>query len=431
MLKFQKRILLLFLLVFQASVTVALADPPTAEPGNIDGDIFGKRSKWYQVFLSLHQAYDDNIFNTNEDREDDFITAVSPGLQVTIPEFDQPAEEIVSNTAVAGGRVFGRLRPTSFRRFQAYARYAPRIRSYSRNKDENMVNHHAQAGLQLNFTSGLSFDAADHYVEGFDQLQADISPKTDRYYSNLFTFTAGYPIFGKCLLRVDYTNFQVTYSDDEKNGFGNRADNSGTGYLFFKIMPKTALYLKYQHTDIDYENDIRRNGAARDILGGFKWDFGPKTGVNFQAGYGKRSYRDSFFDDGNSFVYQVNVDYLFSSKTNFGIMAFRRNEEPSESVYSHARTTGLSLKFSQSLTPKVMIACDTSYHRYEYNGGESERIEDSERINDHVIFTPSINYAFRKWLSLSLLYTHRQRNSDIDDDSYFGNIIAIKITGAI
>jgi hypothetical protein len=395
--------------------------------GHIDGDIFGKTFKWYQVFFSLYETYDDNIFNTHEDREGDFITAVSPGIQVSIPEIDQPAEKILTDTAVAGGRVFGQFNQTSFRRFKAYAGYAPLMQFYTRNKDENVVNHHAQAGLQLNFPSGLSFNAVDSYVETYDKLKANISSQTDLYCSNLIAFTAGYPLSQKFMLQLDYTNFQLEYSDDEKNGFGNRTDNSGTGYLFFKFRPKTALYLKYQHTDIDYENDIRRNGKAHNYLGGFTWDFGAKTRLNFQSGYGIRNYYDSSFDDGDSFVYQVDVDYQFSSKTNFGLVAFQRIEESSESVYDHTWTTGVSLEFSQTLTSNLMFECNTSYNRYEYKGGEGL----SERVDDHFIFTPSLSYTFHRWLSLSLLCAHRQRNSDIDDDSYFGNIVAFKISGAI
>jgi len=53
--------------------------------GKISGDIFGKRGRYYHAFLSLYGAYDDNIFNTGEGEESDFITVISPGILLAFP----------------------------------------------------------------------------------------------------------------------------------------------------------------------------------------------------------------------------------------------------------------------------------------------------------------------------------------------------------
>ena len=426
------RILLLLPFVFYLSATIAFADvADTENGGSISGDVFGKNNRWYHLFLSISEVYSDNIFNTNENRESDFVTDIRPGIRVTIPESDQSAEKLITSSDIAGGRVFQRLNLTSSRRFKAYAEYAPQFHYYSQNKDENTVDQQVQGGLQFSLLDGLAFDVVDLYTETYDRSQADIVPQDDRYCSNLLTFTAAYPISERFNLRVDYANFHVTYFDGEKNGFRNRTDNAGTGYLFFKIKSKTAVYFKYQHTDIQYENTIDRDGDERDMLAGFTWDFSAKTNLNFQAGYGIRHYDEPSYDDGNSFICQLNTRYQFSDKTMLELMAYQQNGESPETIYEYTTTTGASIKVTQILRPKLTFEFDAAYNQFDYRAGNEKMEGISGRIDNYFLFSPSCSYSFRKWLSVSLTLAHHQRLSEIDEDSYLGSTVAFKLTGAI
>lgn len=422
-------LILTFVLLLPSAAV--LAQTSYTESGYIGGEIFGKKSRWLHAYLSLSEVYSDNIYNSAVEEESDLITIVNPGIQMTIPGTRQRAEDIATDPVTPGGLMFGRFTQNSFQRFKAYAGYAPMMQFYADNKDENVVNHYGQAGMQLNLKGGLFLDAADRFDKNYDQRKTDVSPRTDSYYSNLFNLVAGLPLTEKFILRLDYSNFQVKYTDEEKNGYLDRRDNSGSGSIFFRIMPKTSVYLKYRYTDLNYENVLDRNANEQDFLAGLKWDFTTKTNLNIQAGYGIRSYETASYEDNENFVCQVNLKYQLSPKTRLMLDAYRRNEESSESIYDFTKTTAANFRYIQILSPKVDVELKASYRRYDYIASKAESAGAPDRIDNYSSFTPTFSYNFQPWLSASLAYSFRKRDSDQDADAFTGNLVMFKITGSL
>lgn len=426
-----KRILLLLFCALLSLPAVVFAEEPEMDTGYISGDIFEEKSGWFHSYISLSEVYNDNIYNTDKEEEGDLITVVNPGIQLTIPGTDQRAEDIATDPATPGGLIFGRFAESSFRRFKAYAGYAPIMQFYADNKDEDVVNHYAQAGLQLNFRGGLFIDAIDRFDRNYDHYKAGVSTQIDSYNSNVFHLMVGIPLSEKFRVRADYANFQVNYTDEEENGSLDRTDNTGSGYIFFQFRPKTSVYLNYEHTNLDYENDPDRNGKEQDILAGLRWDFSAKTDLNIQAGYGTRSYDDSAVDDSESFVYRLNIGYRLTPKTRLALTGYRRNEESSLSAYDYTRTTVLSCTFYQALNPKINIELGAFYRHYDYVYNGNESADEADRVDRHFVLTPTLVYNFRSWLSASAAYSFRRRNSDDDASTYTGNMAIFKITGSI
>ncbi len=418
------------LLLCLSSLALLIDAASAAETGHISGDIFGKKSRWYHASLSLYEAYNDNIFNSADDTESDLITGVSPGIQFMVPGSDQPAEAIDTDTTTPGGLVFGRFAEESFRRFRAYLGYAPWFQFYADNTDQNVVNHYAQTGAQLNLRGGLTLDLVNRFVKDYDRSQANQSTQTDQYYSNVFSLLLNYPLSPKFRIRADYTNNFVDYTDDA-NDFRNRTDNAGSGYIFYDLGAKTAVFLQYSYTNIDYREDDERDGDQQDYLAGFVWDITAKTSGSFRAGYGTRHYDQSSFDPSDRFVFAGNLRYRFSPKTEFAMRARHRNEESSELAYAYTVTTGGGLTWTHHLRHNLDFVLDLDYEREEYRDGDPQLVGSAERTDDYFNLSPSLAYTFRRWLTASLAYAYRDRDSDVEDDSFTGNLVVFKLTGSI
>ncbi len=421
-----------FLLSLLAGWLMAnLVQAAEVEMGHIGGDIFAKKSKWWHGYASLFEGYDDNIFNTEDDAESDLITVISPGFQLTLPGTEQRAEEIVTGTTTPGGLVFGRFRETSFRRFRAYLGYAPWFQFYADHPDENVVNHAAQAGMQLNFRGGISLDAADRLDRNYDQFEAGTSTQTTDYLSNLFLLSATVPLSPKFRLRTDYSYFNVAYDNEEFNALRDRADNTATGYLYFQIRPRTDLFISYQYTNIEYDTDTVRNSVEQDYTGGIQYELTSKTNLHLQAGYGIRTYEKEAIDDSRRIICLARLNYAFSAKTDMGLTVYRRNEESSISAYDDAITTAATFTLRQSLIYKWDVSLEADYRYSDYHASDTELTGINDRSDTRITVTPALSYTLNQWLAASLAYSHRRLDSDLENNSYAGQRIMVKLTGSI
>ena len=396
--------------------------------GKIGGDIFEKGGRYYHAFLSLYGAYDDNIFNIDKDEESDFITVISPGIQLAFPATRAKPMSIDTATTTSGGLVYDRFEAPYFQQFQSYLAYNPRFLIFAENEDENTVNHYAQGSLQYNLRGGLSFSFVDRFVQDFDRDEAGVSTETDTYRSNLANLIVSYAITEKTLFRVDYSNFIVFYTDAE-NEDRNRMDNAASGYLFFKIRSKTSLFAQYTFIDINYDEASIRDSREQRLLGGVYWKITEKTRGSFRAGYGLREFDDKQIEDAEGVVFEARLNYQATPKTSLELGAFHRNEETPDLAAEYVVTTSATATYRQILTDKFTFEFKLLYRDEDYQGSVSTG--GGDRSDQFFSVSPSIKYAFRDWISASFSYGFRNRDSNEDDFNYTGNRVVFEIRGAL
>ena len=390
--------------------------------GTISGDIFGKRGSFYHVFLSVAGMVEDNIFNSSEEKTSDFITVISPGIQLAFPATRSQPASIDTDTTTPGGLVYDRFEEPYFQQFQSYFTYSPNFLFYADNSDENTINHYAQASLHVNFRGGLSINLAERFSQDFDQYQSGVSTQTDTFRSNLINLIATYEITEKMLFRGDLSSFLVSYTDD-KNEERNRIDNSASGYLYFKVKSKTALFFQYNFIDINYDEDSVADSKEHRLLAGMYWNITEKTRGSFRAGYGMREFDDPQIEDGEHLVFEANFDYQFTPKTSVGFGAFRRDEETPDLSYNYLITTGANAAYRQSIAEDVFFELGLLYRNEDYQGSGAVG-----RRDHYFSVTPSLRYDFRDWLSASVSFELRKRDSDQEASDYIGNILMLKLT---
>ena len=417
----------LLLILSIAFSGTAVAQEEIQGTGKISSDIFGGRGRFYHLFLSLYGTYSDNIFNTGEDTVSDFVTEVAPGIELTFPATQRKPVSVDTATTSPGGVLYDRFQESSFRRFQSYLAYSPRFQFYEDNSDENTVNHNAQTSVQYNLRGGLSFSLVDRFVRDYDRYQANIGTQTDTYESNLVDLVMSYEVSEKTLLRAGYSNFLVSHTDDKNEG-RNRVDNSASGYVFFKIWPKTAVFGQYNIIDIAYDNDSVRDSLEQQFLAGLYWNITEKTRGSVKSGYSIRTFDDPAINDASGFVFGANLDYQLTPDTSIGLKGYHRNEETPEQSAEYIVTTTGSFTYRQRLYDKLTFEFGLSYRKEDYEGG----VFSAESRTDTIVSAgPALKYAFRDWLSAALYYAYWKRDSDSPFDDYTSNRVVLGITGAI
>ncbi len=242
---------LIFAFLFIPFVAYSAEEEPEDEPigqsKDMEEDLFGRKRGYIHPFLSIAEQYDDNIFNTKDNKEGDFKTIISPGVWLSIPRIRERVIllGIETSSITPGGLTHDRFRPEFISRYQTYLFYRADIEQFSHNVSENTVNHRAEGLFQYNFRGGLSIDIADLFVRSHDRRGTGISETLDKYKTNLFHIISAYEVSRRTMVRIDYANFLVDY-DDSESDFRDRKDNAFSGYIFYKFRPKTSAFIEYE-----------------------------------------------------------------------------------------------------------------------------------------------------------------------------------------
>ena len=422
-----KVLLILLVLLFSITFSGMAGAQELKGKGTISGDIFEKKGRYYHAFLSVYGAYDDNIFNVNEETESDFITVISPRIQLVFPSTRIQPVSVNTATTTAGGLVYDRFEAPGFQQFQSYLVYSPQIYLYAENDDENTVNHEAQAALEYNLKGGLSFNLLDRMVQDFDRYEFGVSTETDTFRSNLASLIVSYDISEKTMVRFDYSNFIVSYTDD-KNEDRNRIDNTASAYLFFKVKSKTFLFAQYTFIDVGYDEVSFRNSQEQNALAGVNWNMTDKTRASARVGYSLREFDDSRIEDGEGVVFQARVNYQATVKTSLFFSAYHRNEETPDLSYDYVKTSSATAAYGQNIYDKYRFELTFTYRDEDYQSDLTGAVDRSDQV---FLVEPSLSYTFRDWLSFGLSYGYRNRSSNIETFDYDGSRVVLEIRGAI
>ena len=432
-----KSLYFFFALLLTGVVPVTAAEEDTADPEKISGkglissDVFGARGGYIHPFITLTEAYADNIYNTDTDKVSDFITAISPGLWLAVPRVKEELLDFDTSSMTPGGLDLYLDTGKDFKRIQTYLFYSPAIYLYSQNSDENFTAHKAEGMLQYNFRGDLTLELIDQYRYDMDTRGSGTSTDLDKYEVNFFTVRTSYDLTPKLEFRVVYGSFKVDYTAS-RNDYRDRSDNSYSAYAFYRFWPKTSFLAEYKHISVSYDDSSLVDGSHVDrMYGGFQWNMTAKSKGRIKLGTESRDYDDSAFSDLDEFIMEMNADYSFSPKTSLGLRAFRHSEETDikglESQIHNRINTFVAYK------PMSRVTCylDLAYSERHYNGHFTYNGVTKERDDTTYTITPSIEYRFREWLTVKADYYWIDRDSNFSDFDYTSNIFQVSITGML
>ena len=403
-------------------------------------EMFVSGESYFHGSLSVDEAYTDNAFATQDNKKSNLSTLITPALWLTLPRVTE--KRLVTDQTwnrMPGGLVISRYAPEVTRRYQAHLLYRAVIPLPSANSPYgNAVSHTGYGDLEFNGNkvSGLisdnftkSYETRGLSVSSAPGLSVSTAPgQINRVYNNRFGASARVDTGNRLRLGFDYSNFLVHYSDQE-NGFMDRTDNSYSGYLFYKLRPKTAAFVEYTLIDISYDTDATHDSSEHHLMAGLQWDITAKSRGMIKAGYDKKDFSNSSSSAG-TFIAEAQINHQFTPKTLFTITAFRKTDETNVDNYLYAITDQIEVGLQHILTAKITGLVDGLYAHERYKDALTAGGDSSDLENNIYQGRLALQYEFQRWLRSSLSYVYTKRESNFPDYNFSSNTIDFQITGA-
>ncbi len=340
-------------------------------------------------FLSLKEIFSDNIYSTSTDEKSDSILETSPGVKMQMP--------------------------IGIHRFEA--EYWVIDRRYSTYKGEDTTDQHAKGLLDLKFGSRLSLTASGAYDKGHEPRSSSASGFIEVFRTNTGYGSATYQLTGRSKVQVEYTQTAWNYST---SSFRDRDEGLTSGYFYYRFLPKTSVFVQYDHKAVDYTDPTSGLNSTEDsALVGIQWEITEKSRGTIKAGRTSKDYTDPAMKDFSGSRWYLNIDHKFSEDSSVVLTGQRQVNEANAVGVAYYTTTGLSGEFAFRFLSKTAFLLRGSYSKDVYsNAVPPETVAREDTYSQTGV---GLKYFMKDWIDLGADYNKRNRSSNIDVNDYKEN----------
>jgi predicted porin len=392
--------------------------------------------------VSVEGQYDDNIFLTERDEQDDFITTVSPGVNLN---YSAPTGEIILD-------------------------YEFRRSFYSDFSELDFSSHRGKAEARKDFTHWFGAGIREIFIRGEDPIELTgvtefekpsiRQGRRDRYTRNIVEPEATFRFGENRSIRLGYRNMILR---NDREDIADQDENAGNALFTFRFNIRNGIEIFYEHIDMEYDDTIPptddEDFDGDEIRGKYTYYFDPRTSAFLEYVY---LHRDFDRESARFFNYEVHVPSLGLSRdlyenvnlTASAGYAFRDAEslgDDEEGFYGLGTLTAQYKRLTLSLYGETgfgedflsaqslgfnefwRAGIDAEYQlleRLQVAGFfyiEEEDFKDLDREDTTWSARGRLAYQLLKWLIVAFDYEHNERDSNIvlesyDDNRYFGHL---------
>jgi hypothetical protein len=335
--------------------------------------------------LSLTEEYNDNIFLDSSDKVDDFITYITPSLNLSMRS---------ANSELA----FGYSTSLSFYNSHSYLNGQPA--------------HNFNAGSSFRLSERLSFTLSDTYVMSSETRDiraiSDTGPLTGRRKLTYNNISGN--IFYKLGGNLTYTlGASYLYSKYEEPDETTSKIYSGTMGLTYRHSESTALSASAIYTQYDYKTESDAKG--QNYTFGCTYVLTPTVTIGFTGGVSITKIEDTGESE-TGYIGGVNITKRLERGQ--ASLSYEQRIINGIETETPVKSQILSLSLSRPFTNKFAASLSTSYGNY-------KSIETNETDTDEMTFTTSLTYRLRPWATLALSYNYVKSYDKKDDANAYDN----------
>lgn len=388
-------------------------------------DLFGSENRMIHPVLTLEWAYTDNLFASTSNEQSSSIFRISPGVWFSLPRKKEQPVLINVHNASPSGLQYEIDEYGGMDRWQLYGKVGADLYMYSEDSDLNAEDFYIEGLGRYNMASGLSLQLMDKVMLGHDRFgEGAATPANLREYtSNLFKATADWDVTEKLRLRIDYTNFTLSY-DSSVNNVYDRVDNGIDLFGYFNVTEKTAFFLQYGYIDVDYDVNSAANNSQDYWYAGVKWDTTEKLSLHLKGGIQDKEFKTESpgYENSDSFAVDFQAHYRMTVKTDIILNFYNKIEESDNDLASEKVVFGLNFAYDQEVREKINFRFDFIYENADYS-----LLNLSNRDDDWYYVRPSLRYFFKEWLMAEAAYIYEKRDSNDNTYDYDGNTVLFSI----
>jgi hypothetical protein len=347
--------------------------------------------------LSAGMGYDDNVFRTESNTDDDFFWTVRPSIHFI------------------GG--FGRH---GFR-----LGYDGVFVNYLEFTNEDYYDHRLFADANLDLTRKLDLNLNGALNWGHDPLGAigtcilcSSTPDTWRSYRAGADLVIGRAISRAQLTPqiefsgIRYTNNAQSIRDFDQQEYGLR------GRL--RLTPRISgiaegSYAIVNH--LDPNNELDRTVTT--LLGGIEWEATAKTSGEILIGTLIQNFDSPTQVNSSNFNWDVRVFWDPKPYSKLTLFTSRRFQEDASGGVGSFLADTFGVGWRHGFTERLVMSTDVDYTVAKYTTG---------RRDDYSTFGIEFTHTLNRWLDVSAQYRYLNRRSNIPGINYDDNTIMLKLT---
>jgi hypothetical protein len=341
--------------------------------------------------LAVGERYDDNIFEDNSNKSDDFVTVVSPGIL---------------------------LRYLPMRDAELNLDYRADIEFFADHTEENQVAHHGLFSFTTPLTRIFSINVRDAVIATDDpngrRLPTDEEtggrPASDqsraRTFRNRADVTLGMQLAPRALLDLIFASLIEDVDIPQEVDEYRYTIGTEFGYLVHTARASrvTVSYNVTFHKFVQNEGGITAaDFNVHQALVGFRHDFSPTLSGNVAMGYAVVTSDDPTQDGDSTLV--ANLGITKTLRTGQAAFAYRRGFTSGGGTGGSVVADVLTASFATNITPKVTASLSMNLSFFDYQKATQ---------NDRVFWTirPSLTYQILQFWRLLLSYDYALTDYD-------------------
>ncbi len=358
----------------------------------------------FSPYAFVRALYDDNIFRSFEDEEDDIVGHVGAGVKTDLKLSRQHLlfEGVVDRSQYDN---FDELNNT---------------------KVDGTANWAWQVG---NLWSG---DLGYTYNREMASFTQQLIREKDMRTTNTGFFKAGYQLHPDWRVAAGIDISDISYQDRDRL---DRDTSTAQFEVQYRNTLNTRVGVSVQYSKNDLQ-DTEINGASLDndydeitVSGLFYWELSGKSALDARLGYTDLSYDeldDRDFQGGSG---RMTFKWVPTGKTKIDIAAWQETSTLRSEIADYVLSRGFSVKPVWSATSKISIVGEVSFENEDFKG--SNEIRDQlglqKRDDDTWIYRILANWDPRRYLRFSLGYKRSERDSSIDVRDFDDNQVDAKV----
>lgn len=404
----------------------------------------------FTPFVIASEQYDDNIFLSPNNEEDDFITTLSLGMEARLQGRTNgvelhyvPSYEWYKDNSDFDGWIHNGL----FRFWQDFsANTHLEIRnSYLQSRDplgEGLETGPADPLAPPDITPDLLRRGREEYRRNEAILRLDHRFGSEDTVYTTFTYsilqgvgrnqltddnTIWEPAIGGTYWFSNFWGFETDmyYSNRDYDTANDREEWYGRFRLNRRIDRHLNVYAQYEQTILDYTEGASVDYDVYNPTLGFSYQLDSNTRIDIGAGYYWQEFDDDLFDDEDGFLVTALADKVWPFRSGlFGVTLLSGYDIEDRGVAD----LGLNLYYQGMLrgeyrfSPRFLGTSSISYRWDEYPNTETDRTDKTLHA------TAGLEYQVLRWMFMNLNYDYEDRSSDISFDEYTDNRVTFTLT---
>lgn len=385
--------------------------------------------------VSLGEEYDDNLYLSAENPTSDYLTTLTPGLDLT---FRSQKDDL------------------SFH-------YAPSFVRYLHESENDTIRHSGALRYGRDLAEHLKLDLSDTYIKSEEPIETTEDIVGDRRTRNTYDRNVGnaalsYAFGPESALNLGYSHSLVKNEDPTLDDGTTQTPFANLTH-WFNVRHGMELNYTYTQADFSRDDDFEAQDDYKGHATGLRYlhRFTPHTSGSLGYDYTTRDF-DGLSEDYT--VHDISVDFEHAFAPDFSISAglglFQQHLDVSDNQTGYSYDLTLLKTFERAtLTVGGRGGWDESYLDAEQRGFVQfqslnarltyqflERLggyadaayrqdkDDADRQWKTLRGGCGLAWSFMQWFSLALDYSYSDRSDDIETDEYTANRVMLILSGS-